>query len=106
MEQTAKASRPKRALAGKSEEQLLHAYYKSCKRANVVMEGMPAGLSDQDMANFGCLLRVTQVKVMLGARSGPTMVRSRDAGCGGCCGPRRATVKETNHGRATTAPPA
>jgi hypothetical protein len=46
MEQTAKAFRPKRALAGKSEDQLLQALqdYKSGKRANAVMKGMAAGL--------------------------------------------------------------
>jgi cytochrome c553 len=49
MEQTAKAFRPKRALAGKSEDQLLQALqdYKSGKRADAVMKGMAAGLSDQ-----------------------------------------------------------
>jgi len=54
MEQTAKAFCPKRALAGKSEDQLLQALqdYKSGKRANAVMKGMAAGLSDQDMATL------------------------------------------------------
>jgi cytochrome c553 len=45
---------PNPALAGKSEDELLQALkdYKSGKRANAVMKGMTAGLSDQDMANL------------------------------------------------------
>ena len=45
---------PNPALTGKSEDQLLQAMkdYKSGKRANAVMKGLTAGLSDQDMANL------------------------------------------------------
>jgi cytochrome c553 len=45
---------PNPALAGRSEDQLLQAMqdYKSGKRANAVMKGMTAGLSDKDMANL------------------------------------------------------
>jgi cytochrome c553 len=45
---------PNPALAGKSEDELLQALkdYKSGKRANAVMKGMTAGLSDRDMANL------------------------------------------------------
>lgn len=45
---------PNPALAGKSEDQLLQALqdYKSGKRANPVMKGMTAALTDQDMANL------------------------------------------------------
>jgi cytochrome c553 len=45
---------PNPALTGKSEDELLQAMkdYKSGKRANAVMKGMTAGLSDQDMANL------------------------------------------------------
>jgi len=45
---------PNPALVGKSEDDMLQAMkdYKSGKRANAVMKGMTAGLSDQDMANL------------------------------------------------------
>jgi cytochrome c553 len=45
---------PNPALAGKSEDQLLHALqdFKSGKRSNAVMKALAAGLSDQDMANL------------------------------------------------------
>lgn len=45
---------PNPALAGKSEEQLLQGLkdFKSGKRANAVMKGMTAALTDQDMANL------------------------------------------------------
>jgi cytochrome c553 len=45
---------PNPALVGRSEDEMLQAMkdYKSGKRANVVMKGMTAGLSDQDMANL------------------------------------------------------
>jgi cytochrome c553 len=45
---------PNPPLAGQSEDAMLQAMkdYKSGKRANAVMKGMTAGLSDQDMANL------------------------------------------------------
>jgi cytochrome c553 len=45
---------PNPALVGRSEDDMLQAMkdYKSGKRANAVMKGMTAGLSDQDMANL------------------------------------------------------
>jgi cytochrome c553 len=45
---------PNPALVGKSEDDMLQAMkdYKSGKRANAVMKGITAGLSDQDMANL------------------------------------------------------
>lgn len=45
---------PNPALVGKTEDDMLQAMkdYKSGKRANAVMKGMTAGLSDQDMANL------------------------------------------------------
>jgi cytochrome c553 len=45
---------PNPALVGKSEDDMLQAMkdYKSGKRANAVMKGMTAALSDQDMANL------------------------------------------------------
>jgi cytochrome c553 len=45
---------PNPALVGKSEDDTLQAMkdYKSGKRANAVMKGITAGLSDQDMANL------------------------------------------------------
>jgi cytochrome c553 len=45
---------PNPGLVGKSEDELLQAMkdYKSGKRANAVMKGMVAALSDQDMANL------------------------------------------------------
>ncbi len=46
--------KPNPALAGKAEDQLVQALkdYKSGKRANAIMKGMVASLSDQDMANL------------------------------------------------------
>jgi cytochrome c553 len=45
---------PNPALVGRSEDEMLQAMkdYKSGKRANAVMKGMTAALSDQDMANL------------------------------------------------------
>ena len=45
---------PNPALVGKSEDDMLQAMkdYKSGKRANAVMKGITASLSDQDMANL------------------------------------------------------
>jgi len=45
---------PNSALTGRTEDEMLQAMkdYKSGKRANAVMKGMTAGLSDQDMANL------------------------------------------------------
>jgi cytochrome c553 len=45
---------PNPALVGRSEDDMLQAMkdYKSGKRANAVMKGLTAGLSDQDMANL------------------------------------------------------
>ncbi len=45
---------PNPKLAGRSEDEMLQALkdYKSGKRANAVMKGMTAALSDQDMANL------------------------------------------------------
>ena len=45
---------PNPALTGRTEDEMLQAMkdYKSGKRANAVMKGMTAALSDQDMANL------------------------------------------------------
>jgi cytochrome c553 len=45
---------PNPALVGRSEDEMLQAMkdYKSGKRANAIMKGLTAGLSDQDMANL------------------------------------------------------